>query len=141
MIKYNKVSLNISGKKANTLLLNGKRYFTYNKPKQPISIVTSNWLTLPTKLKEIALTRSSSLTYKILPPNSPTRLGVSRVTAQPDNTDLTALGNENCCIGLINNCHLMDSIPQLTKTNIIASQNFQLFHSLLICTHFVKKSG
>lgn len=35
----------------------------------------------------------------------------------------------------------MDSIPQLTNISRIESQNFQLFHSVLICPHFLKKSG
>lgn len=123
------------------MLLLCERYLKYNNPVHPITMVTSNWLILPTRLREIAFILFSSSTYNILPPYSPIRLGVSMVTLQPDNTDLNARIKENRCTWLINICHFLDSMPQLTNINNITSQNFQFFQPLLICAHLCGRSG
>ena len=52
----------------------------------PRTMVTSNWLKLPTMVSKIALSGSVLFSMKTLPKNSPTLLGVKTLTASPANT-------------------------------------------------------
>ena len=78
----------------NAPLLFPKKNLKKNKPRQPIIMVMSNWLTLPTIAREIALIFLPSSIYKIRPPYSPTLLGVSIVILLPASTDLKARKKE-----------------------------------------------
>ena len=108
---------------------------------QPNTSVTSNWLMLPAMVNDIALMRLPSSIYKMRPPYSPIRLGVSMVTLQPDKTDLKARHNENCCTCCTNTCHFLASIPQFTSINSRTSQNFPCAQPVLICAQRNARSG
>ena len=103
------------------------------KPAHPIIIVISNWLMLLTIFKEMAFMRCSSCINSILPPYSPMRLGVSIVILQPDNTDLNALINENCCTCLTSSCHFLASMPQLTNIKKNTATNLRLLQLCFTC--------
>ena len=107
----------------------------------PKTSVTSNWLMLPAMVKEIALMRLPSSMYKIRPPYSPIRLGVSMVTLQPDKTDLKARHKEKCCTCCTNTCHFLASIPQFNSINSITNQNFPCAQPVLIWAQRMARSG
>ena len=62
----------------------------------PITNVITNWLMLPAIVNEIALMRLATSMYKIRPPYSPIRFGVSIVILQPESMDLNALMKDKC---------------------------------------------
>lgn len=118
-----------------------EKYLKKNSPKQPIIIVTSNWLMLPTIASEIALMRLPFSIYKIRPPYSPILLGVSMVILQPDKTDLKALKKENAWICFTSNLHFMASILQLVNIKKTTSHNFQLAQLFFILFHCIPRLG
>ena len=113
----------------------------YTKPAVPINRVTNSWLILPNIVWDIALSLLFSFIYKILPPYSPIRLGVSMVILQPASTLLNAVKKDSFSSGAINNCHLRDSKAQFTIINKTTSHKSGLCNESLICCQRRSKSG
>jgi hypothetical protein len=97
----------------------------YISPKQPISMVIINCAMPPAMESVIALIRLPSATKRIRPAYSPIRLGVFSEKVTPHKTDLNAVIKDIGCNTFISTCHFRASRPQLIKTHIITSQNFQ----------------
>ena len=107
----------------------------------PIIIVIVSWLILPTIVAEMAFILFSGLRNKILPPNSPVRLGVNIVMLQPANTDFSDFEKFIFSNGDKSNCHFKASKPQFKSNINTTSQNRGSFQQLFICVHLISKSG
>ena len=107
----------------------------------PISTVTKSWLTLPKIVNGIASKRFSCLTYKIRPPYSPTRFGVSMVMLQPASTLLKEFIKDSFSRGRRSSCHLKASIPQFKSIRKNANHNTGFSKLLFICLHLIARSG
>ena len=82
---------------------------------EPTMMVISNWLKLPIMVIKTPFQGLAFLMMNTRPNHSPTRLGVKMLTDIPDKTASNDFKKEIRSTLLIRNCHLSDSIPQLTS--------------------------